>query len=220
MKVAIMVLRALVESRGLLDLLAKLGSGAAPELTELEECLESQVPRATVALMDCLGCLVRRDTGGSQDHKDQSVPQERMDREVKMERSDQGDWLARVVLGVCWDLVDLLDLLEPQVLLESTGLMVQKETWDHKVNLGHPGSKESQEHRVSLVLKAPLDHLEKKDPRADPGCLVYLEPTVLLVILEKRDHLERREARVLLVLRVPSVILALVGLRELMASVD
>lgn len=141
-----------------------------------------------------------------------------MDREVKMERLDHGDWLARVVLGVCWDLVDLLDLPEPLVLLEWTGLTVQKETWDHKVNQAHPDSKESQEHRVSLVLKALLDHLEKKDLRADPGCLVYLEPTVLLVILEKRVHLERREARVPLVLRVLSVILALVGLRELMAS--
>lgn len=78
------------------------------------------------------------------------------------------------------------------------------------MNQAHPDNKESQEHRVSLVLKAPLDHLEKKDLRADPGCLVYLELTVLLVILEKRVRLERREARVLLVLKVPSVTLALV----------
>lgn len=148
------------------------------------------------------------------------MPQERTDREVKMERSDQGDWLARVVLGVCWDHVDLLDLPEPRVSLEWTGLTVQKETWDHKVNQDHPDSKESQEHRVCLVHKAPLDHLEKKDPRADPGCLVYLELTVLLVILGKRVHLERREARVPSVLRVLSVILALGGLRGLMASGD
>lgn len=217
---ATMAHRVHVVSRGLLDHLAKPGSGVVPELMEPVECLESQVPRVTVALMDCPGCLVRRDTGGNQDRQDQSVPQERMDREVKMERSDQGDWLARVVPGVCWGHVDLLDLPEPQVLLEWTGLMVLKETWDHKENQAHPDSKESQEHRVSLVLKAPLDHLEKKDLRADPGCLVYLELTVLLVILEKRVHLEKREARVLLVLRVLSVILALVGLRELMVSVD
>lgn len=220
MKVEITVHRVLVASRGPPDLLAKPGSGAAPELMEPEGCLESQAARVTVALMGCPGCLVRRGTGGSQDQQDQSVPRERMDREVKMERSDLGDWRARVVPGVCWDHVDLLGLPEPQVLLEWTGLMVPKETWDRKVNQAHPDSKESQEHRVSLVLKAPLDHLEKKDLRADPGCRVYLEPTVLLVILEKRVHLERREARVLLVLRVLSVIPGLVGLRELMASVD
>lgn len=115
MKAEITVHRVLVVSRDLLDHLANPGSGAALELMELEECLESLAPRVTVALMDCPGCLVRRDTEGSQDRPAQSVPQERMDREVKMERSDQGDWLARVVLGVCWDHVDHLDLPEPQV---------------------------------------------------------------------------------------------------------
>lgn len=88
------------------------------------------------------------------------------------------------------------------------------------MNQVHPDNKESQEHRVSLVLKAPSDLLEKRDLGADLGCLVYLEQTALLVILEKRVHLERREARVLLVLRVLSVTLALEELRELMASVD
>lgn len=207
-------------SRDRLDHRAKLGNGAAPEPMEPEECLESQVPRVIVALMGCPGFLEKRDTGESQDQRDQSVPRERTDREVKMERSDRGDWLARAVLGVCWDHVDLLDLLEPRVSLEWTGLMVPKETWDHKVNQDHPDSKESQEHRVCLVHKAPSDHLEKKDLRADRGCLVYLELTVLLAILAKRVHLERREARVPLVLRVRSVILALAGLRELMASGD
>lgn len=220
MKVEIMARRVHVVSRGRADRLAKLGSGVVPELMEPEECLESRVPRVTVALMDCPGCLVRRGTGGNQDLQDRSGPQEKMDREVKMERSGPGAWRARVVLGVCWDRVDLPDLQEPQALLEWTGLMDQKGTWDHKVNQALPDSKEFREHRVSLVLKAPSDHLEKRDRRADPGCLVYLEPTALLAILEKRVHQERREARVLLVLRVLSVTLALVGLRELMASVD
>lgn len=67
----ITVHRVLVVSRGPPDHLAKLGSGAVPELTELVECLESQVPRVTVALMDCPGCLVRKGTGESQDLQDQ-----------------------------------------------------------------------------------------------------------------------------------------------------
>lgn len=208
-----------VGSRDPPDRRAKLGSGVVPELMGPVECLANQAPRATVALMDCPGCLGRKDTGENRDPQDRSGLQERTDRGVKMERSGPGVWRARVVLGVCWDRVDLLDLPEPQALLEWTGLTDQKETWVHKVNQAHPDSKESQEHRVSLVLKAPLDHLEKKGLRADPGCLVYLEPTVLLVILVKRAHLEKREARVLLVLRVRSATLALEGLREPMASV-
>lgn len=123
-----------------------------------------------------------------------------------------------MVLEVCWDLVDLLDHLEALVLLELTGLKVSKETWDHKVNQAHPVSKEFQEHRVFLVLKAPLDHLVKKDLRADRGCLDCLELMVLLVILEKRVHLERKDRRVLLVLRDLLVIPALVVLREPMVS--
>lgn len=210
-KAEIMAHRVRVESRGRADRLAKPGSGVAPELMEPEECLESRVPRVTVALMACPGCLVRRGTGGNQDLQDRSGPQEKMDREVKMARSGPGAWRARVDPGVCWDRVDLPDHQEPQALLEWTGLMDQKGTWGHRVNQALPDSKEFQEHRVSLVLKAPLDHLEKRDLGADPGCLVYLELTARLVILGKRVRLERREDRVLLVLRVPSVTLALVG---------
>lgn len=212
--------RVLAVSRGRADLRAKLANGVVPEPMEPEECLESQVPRVIVALMDCPGCLVRKDTGGNQDPRDRSEPQERMDREVKMERSGRGAWRARVVLEGCWDRVDLPDLQAPQASPEWTGLMDPKGTWDHKVNQALPDSKEFREHRVSQVLKAPSDHLEKRDRRGDPGCLVYLEQTALLVILEKRVHLGRREARVLSVLRVLSATLALVGLRELMASVD
>lgn len=71
MKVEITVHRVLVVSRGRRDHRAKLGSGAVPEPMEPAECLENQVPRVTVALMDCPGCLVRRDTGESQDLQDQ-----------------------------------------------------------------------------------------------------------------------------------------------------
>lgn len=216
----ITVHRVLAVSRGRADPRAKLENGAVPELMEPEECLESRVPRVTVVLMDCPDCLVRKDTGGNQDPRDQSEPQERTDREEKMERSDPGAWPARVVLEVCWDRVDLPDLQAPRASPEWTGHMDPRGTWDHKVNQALPDSKEFLEHRVSLVLKAPSDHLEKRDLRADPGFLVYPEQTVLLVILEKRVHLGRREARVLLVHRVLSATLALVGLRELMASVD
>lgn len=66
-----------------------------------EECLESQALRVTEALMAFPVCLVRRDTGGRQDHWDHLEPLERMDREARMERSGQGDWLERVVLEVC-----------------------------------------------------------------------------------------------------------------------
>lgn len=105
------------------------------------------------------------------------------------------------------------------VLLESTGLQVPKETWDHKENQAHLGSRESPEHRVFLVLKAPLDHPVKKDHRAGRGCLDYLELMGLLVILVRRVHLERKEPRVQLVHRVLLVILALVVSRVLMVSV-
>lgn len=113
----------------------------------------------------------------------------------------------------------LQDPLDPLVLLELTGLQVPKETWDHKENQAHPGSRESQEHRVSLVLKAPSDHLVKKDPRAGRGCLDYPELMGLLVILVRRVLLERKEPRVPQVHRVLLVILALVVSRVPMVSV-
>lgn len=113
----------------------------------------------------------------------------------------------------------LQDPLDRLVLLELMGLLVPKETWDHKENQAHPVSRESLEHRGFLVLKAPLDHLVKKDLRAGRGCLDYLELMGLLVILEKRVHLERKEARVHWVHRVLSVILALVVSRVPTVSV-
>lgn len=111
---------------------------------------------------------------------------------------------------------DPLDLL---VLLELTGLQVQKGTWDHKENQAHLGSRESPEHRVFLVLKAPLDHLVKKDLRAGRGYLDYLELMGHLVILVRRVHLERKEHRVQQVHRVLLVILVLVVSRGPMVSV-
>lgn len=100
-----------------------------------------------------------------------------------------------------------------------TGLQVPKETWDHKESQAHPGSRESPEHRVFLVLKALSDHLVKKDLMAGRGCLDYLELMGLLVILVKRVHLERKEPWVPQVHRVLLVILALVVSRVPMVSV-
>lgn len=117
------------------------------------------------------------------------------------------------------DLVVLQDPLDLLVLLESTGLQVQKETWDHKENQAHPGSRESLERRVFPVLKAPSDHPVKKDPRAGRGCQDYLELMGLLVILVRRVQLERKERRVHQVHRVLLVILALVVSRVLTVSV-
>lgn len=86
-----MVHRVLVVFKGLRDHLAKLESGAVPELMVPVGCLESQAPRVTVALMDSPDCLVKRDTGGSPDLKDLQEPPEKMGREAKMERSGLGD---------------------------------------------------------------------------------------------------------------------------------
>lgn len=91
MKVETTVLRVLVASKGLQDKLANLARGAVPELTGPVECLESQAPRVTEALMDCLDCLVKRDTGESRGQWDPQVPLERMDREARMERSGPED---------------------------------------------------------------------------------------------------------------------------------
>lgn len=102
---------------------------------------------------------------------------------------------------------------------ESTDLQVPKETWDHKESQAHPVSRESLEHRVFLVPKAPLDHLEKKDLRAGRGWLDYPELTGLLVILVRRVQLERKEPRVHQVHRDLSVIPALVESRVLMVYV-
>lgn len=113
----------------------------------------------------------------------------------------------------------LLDPLDLLVLLGLTGLMVPKETWDHKENQAHPGSRESPEHRVFLVLKVLSDHLVKKDLTAGRGCLDYLELMGLLVILVRRVHLERKEPWVPQVHRVLLVILAPVVSRVLMVSV-
>lgn len=144
---------------------------------------------------------------------------ERTDREARMERSDPEDWLERVVLEVCWDLVVHRDPLDHLVLLESMDLMGPKETWAHKASRVPQVSRGSLEHRVFLVLKVPLVHLEKKDLRAGRDWLDYLELMGLLVIQAKRVQLERKEARVLQVHRVPSVILVLVVSRVLMVSV-
>lgn len=113
----------------------------------------------------------------------------------------------------------LQDPLDHLASLESTGLQVPKETWDPKENQAHPVSRESLEHRVFLVLKAPSDHLEKRDRRAGQGYPVYLELMVLLDIPERRVHLERKEARVHQVHRVPSGIQAPVVSRALTVSV-
>lgn len=113
----------------------------------------------------------------------------------------------------------LQDPLDHLVLLELMVLKVQKETWDLKESQAHPGSRESLGHRVFLVLKAPLDHLEKKDLRAGRGCLDYLELMGPLVILVRRGHLERKEPKVHQAHRVPLVILVLVVLRVQMVSV-
>lgn len=124
-----------------------------------------------------------------------------------------------MVLEVCWDLAVLRDPLDHLVLLELMDLQVPKETWDHKESPARPVSRESQEHRVFLVLKAPSDHPEKKDLRAGRGCLDYRELMGLLVILVRRVHLERKEAKVHQVHRVPLVILALVVSRVPMVFV-
>lgn len=124
---------------------------------------------------------------------------------MKTERSDQEDWLERAVPEVCSDPAAPLDLPAPPASPESTGLMVQKETWDRKESLGRLGSRESPAHRVFLDLKAPSDHLVKKDLWAGRGCLDYPELTGLLVILARRVLLERKDRRVRQVLRVPSV---------------
>lgn len=219
MKVETPVLRVRVASRGLQDNLAKLARGVVLELTALVECPESQALRVTEALTDFLACLVRRDTGVSPGQWDHQEHPERTDRGARMERSGLEDWLARVVPEVCLALVVLQDPLDLLVLLEWTGLQVQKETWAHKVNQAHLGSRESQVHRVFQDLKAPLDHLEKKDLLVGQDYLDYLGLMDLLVILERRVHLERKELRVHQVPRVPLVILALVVSRELMESV-
>lgn len=86
MKVETLVLRVPVASRGLQDKLAKLARGAVPELMVPVECQESQAPRVTEALMDFLGYLVKRDTGGRLGQWDPQVPLERMVREARMER--------------------------------------------------------------------------------------------------------------------------------------
>lgn len=62
-----LVHRVLAVSKDLLDHLGKLESGDAPELMEPVECLESQVLRVTVALMDYPDFQEKRDTGESQD---------------------------------------------------------------------------------------------------------------------------------------------------------
>lgn len=219
MKVETLVLRVPVASKGLQDKVAKLARGVVLEPTVPVGCLESRAPRVTEALMDFLVCLVKRDTGASQGQWDPRVPLERMDREARMERSGPEDWLARAVLEVCSGLVVLRDPLDHPVLLELTDLQVPKETWDHKESQAHPVNKESLEHRVFLVPKAPLDHLEKKDLRADLGYLDYLELMGPLVILVRRVHLERKEDKVHQVHRVLLVILALVVSRVRMASV-
>ncbi|KAG7216742.1 hypothetical protein INR49_021125 [Caranx melampygus] len=72
------------------------------------------------------------------------------------------------VLEVYWDLVVLQDPPDLLALLELTGLKVLKETWDHKENQAHLGSKEPQGHR---------------DLRAGLGCLDYLELMGLLCVL-------------------------------------
>lgn len=124
-----------------------------------------------------------------------------------------------MVPEACWDLVALQDPLDHLALLESTGLRVPKETWDHKENQAHPVSRESLERRVFLVLKAPSDHLEKRVHRVDLGYPVYLELTVRLDILERRVHLERKEVKVHMVHRVLLGIQVLVVSRVLTVSV-
>lgn len=200
-----MVLRVPGAFKVLKDKLANLARGVVQELMVLVECLERLDQRATEGSTDSRGYPVRRDTGASQGQWDPWAPPERTDREVKTARSDREDWLERVVPEVCLDHAAPLDLLALPASLESTGLRVQKETWDPKESQGHLGSRESPAHRVFLDLKAPSDHLVKKDLRADRGCLDYPEPTGLLVILARRVLLERKGRRVRQVRRVPSV---------------
>lgn len=146
------------------------------------------------------------------------MPLERMDREVRMERLDPEDWLVRVALEVCSDPVVLQAHLDHPVLLELTDLQVLKETWAHKESQVLLVSRAYPEHRVFLVLKVRLVHLEKKDLRAGQGCPDCLELMDLLVILVKRVHLEKKEHRVLRVHRVRSAILVPVVSRVLMVS--
>lgn len=112
-----LVLRVPEESKVLQEFPGNLGREAVPELTELVECLENQVPRATGALMVCLVFPVRRDTGEKLEIRAPSELPVRMDREEKMERSGQGDWLGRVALEVCSAHVVLPDQPDNLVLL-------------------------------------------------------------------------------------------------------
>lgn len=124
-----------------------------------------------------------------------------------------------MVQEVCWDPVVLQGPLDLLALLELTGLQVPKETWDHKENQAHQGSRESRALRVFLVPKAPSDHLVKKDLRAGQGCLDCLELMGHRVILVRRVLLERKEHRVQQVHKVLLAILVLVVSRVPTASV-
>lgn len=219
MKVETPVLKVRVAFKVLQGNLAKLARGVAPELTAPVECPENPARRGTEALMDFLGCPVKRDTGVSWGRWDQQGLLARTDREARMERSDQEDWLVRVALEVCWGLAVPQAPQDRPALLELTGLQVPKETWAHKESQVPQVSRASPEHRVFLVLKVLLVHLEKKDLRAGQGYLDFLELMGLLVILVKRVHLEKREHRVLQVRRVLLAILVPAVSRALMVFV-
>jgi len=144
-------------------------------------------------LMDCLVFLERRDTGGTQEARGLWVRLVRMDREERMERSGQGDWLARAVLEVSW--VRAVHPGPPDNLVSPvwTAHTVPKETWGRRESPAHPGSRESPERRVFLVLKAPSDHLVRRGLGAGQGWPACLDPMDLLVILVRRVHPERKE---------------------------
>ncbi|KAK0134735.1 Collagen alpha-1(XI) chain [Merluccius polli] len=92
------------------------------------------------------------------------------------QRGEDGEIGPRGLAGES-DHVVLRAPLDSLGLLVWMALTVPKETWDLKESQAHLGSKASLGHRVFPVLKALLDHLEKKDPRVDLGWLAYQELT-------------------------------------------
>lgn len=173
------------------------------------ECLENLDLRVTEVLMGFQACPVRRDTGVRTVLLVPMDLPERMDQGEKMERLDQEDLLVRAGREVCSALEALLDLLDNLALLVLMVHRVPKETWDPRESRALLVNRESQEHRVFQVHRAPLDHLEKKVLREGLVCLDCLAQMDLLVILVKRVHLERKELWASSVPRAPSAILAL-----------
>lgn len=182
----------------------KQARGDATEPTAHEACQESREARGTVVTMGSLVFLERRGTEESLDLRALQDHQERTAREVKMDRSGRGVWLERAVLEVCWAQEDLPVLLDSAVFLGLTAKPVPKETRVHREREAHPDSRASQAHKVSSVLKAQSDRLEKKDLEVNRVCMDWLVLMVLLVTQEKKDLPGRKVESVILVLWDPS----------------